>query len=167
TPAASVHPGPTRRAPPSGACARRAARGDPRLAAAPRRDPERLRISSTLPLCHRLVPHRGAGARPRRRPSARLPRRPVPSMSALELQDVVVDYERRGTRIRAVAGASLSVDSGEIVGLVGESGCGKSTLARAAVGLVPIAEGSVKFEGTAVSPLSRRARPRELARLQL
>src|SRR5262249_44932306 len=115
----------------------------------------------------RLVPHRGAGARPRRRPSARLPRRPVPSMSALELQDVVVDYERRGTRIRAVAGASLSVDSGEIVGLVGGAGCGKSTLARAAVGLVPIAEGSVKFEGTAVSPLSRRARPRELARLQL
>jgi peptide/nickel transport system ATP-binding protein len=88
-------------------------------------------------------------------------------MSALELQDVVVDYEGRGTRVRAVAGASLSVDSGEIVGLVGESGCGKSTLARAAVGLVPVAEGSVKFEGANVSPLSRRARSRELARLQL
>jgi oligopeptide/dipeptide ABC transporter ATP-binding protein len=88
-------------------------------------------------------------------------------MSALELNDVVVDYERRGSRVRAVAGASISVDAGEIVGLVGESGCGKSTLARAAVGLVPVAEGSVTFEGSSVSPLSRRARPRSLARLQL
>lgn len=88
-------------------------------------------------------------------------------MSALELQDVVVDYDRRGTRLRAVAGASITVAAGEIVGLVGESGCGKSTLARAAVGLVPVTEGTVTFEGAAVSPLSRRARSRALARLQL
>jgi oligopeptide/dipeptide ABC transporter ATP-binding protein len=88
-------------------------------------------------------------------------------MSALELEDVVVDYDRRGTKLRAVAGASLSVDAGQIVGLVGESGCGKSTLARAAVGLVPVAEGTVTFEGARVSPLSRRARPRSLSRLQL
>ena len=58
-------------------------------------------------------------------------------MSALELTDVVVDYERRGLApVRAVAGASLEVERGAIVALVGESGCGKSTLARAAVGMV-------------------------------
>ena len=88
-------------------------------------------------------------------------------MSALELQDVVVDYEGRGGRVRAVAGASLSVDAGRIVGLVGESGCGKSTLARAAVGLVPATSGAVSFEGEPVRPLTRRARPRKLVRLQL
>jgi peptide/nickel transport system ATP-binding protein len=89
-------------------------------------------------------------------------------MSALELTDVVVDYERRGGgRIRAVAGASISVDGGQIVGLVGESGCGKSTLARAAVGLVKPVSGSVVFEGQDVVPLGRRGRSRELARLQL
>jgi len=89
-------------------------------------------------------------------------------MSVLELRDVVVDYERRGGgRVRAVAGASLSVDQGQIVGLVGESGCGKSTLARAAVGLVPTAGGTVHFEGEQVTPLTRRARPRRLVRLQL
>jgi peptide/nickel transport system ATP-binding protein len=88
--------------------------------------------------------------------------------AALELENVVVEYERRGgARIRAVAGADLSVDRGQIVGLVGESGCGKSTLARAAVGLVPIAAGSVRFEGAPVTPLTRRARPRTLVRLQL
>jgi oligopeptide/dipeptide ABC transporter ATP-binding protein len=89
-------------------------------------------------------------------------------LSTLELTDVVVDYERRGgIRVRAVAGASVSVDAGQIVGLVGESGCGKSTLARAAVGLVPVTSGSVRFEERDVTPLTRRARPDELVRLQL
>jgi peptide/nickel transport system ATP-binding protein len=87
---------------------------------------------------------------------------------ALELRDVEVVYERRGgDRVPAVAGASLTVERGQIVGLVGESGCGKSSLARAAVGLVRPAAGSVRFEGREVSPLTRRARPRELAGLQM
>jgi peptide/nickel transport system ATP-binding protein len=89
-------------------------------------------------------------------------------VSTLELRDVVVDYERRGGgRIRAVAGASITVEPGRIVGLVGESGCGKSTLARAAVGLVRPASGSVVFGGGEIAFLGRRGRPRELARLQL
>src|SRR5207248_7918309 len=112
---------------------------------------------------------RRAAARPRRRPSARLSHRPVGrTMSALEIRDVVVDYQARGGgHVRAVAGASLTVGPGQIVGLVGESGCGKSSLARAAVGLVPAAAGTVTFEGRHVSPLSRRARPRDLVRLQM
>jgi peptide/nickel transport system ATP-binding protein len=89
-------------------------------------------------------------------------------MSTLELEDVVVEYERRGQEpVRAVAGASLAVDRGRIVGLVGESGCGKSTLARAAVGMVAPTAGSVRFEGHAVRPLGRGRRARDLVRLQL
>ena len=88
--------------------------------------------------------------------------------SALQLRDVEVVYERRGReRVRAVAGASLTVERGQIVGLVGESGCGKSSLARAAVGLIRPAAGSVVFEGRKVTPLTRRARPRELGGLQM
>jgi len=89
-------------------------------------------------------------------------------MKLLELHDVVVEYQRRGRDpVRAVAGASLTVERGQIVGLVGESGCGKSTLARAAVGMVAPTAGVVRFEGREVAPLTRRARPRELVRLQL
>ena len=89
-------------------------------------------------------------------------------MSLLELRDVAVEYRRVGrTPVRAVAGASLSVDAGQVVGLVGETGCGKSTLARAAVGLVKPTSGSVWFEGRQVSPLRRRARSRLDARLQM
>ena len=89
-------------------------------------------------------------------------------MSVLELTDVVVEYERRGLEpVRAVAGASLEVERGAIVGLVGESGCGKSTLARAAVGMVAPRSGTISFEGREVKPLSRGARPHELVRLQM
>jgi oligopeptide/dipeptide ABC transporter ATP-binding protein len=89
-------------------------------------------------------------------------------MSALEIRELVVEYERRGDLpVRAVAGASIDVDRGQIVGLVGESGCGKSTLARAAVGMVAPTSGTVGFEGHDVRPLTRGARPRELSRLQM
>jgi len=89
-------------------------------------------------------------------------------MSLLELRDVEVEYHRAGRLpVRAVAGASLSLDAGEIVGLVGETGCGKSTLARAAVGLVKPTAGSVWFEGRRLEPLGRRARSRADARVQM
>jgi peptide/nickel transport system ATP-binding protein len=89
-------------------------------------------------------------------------------MSLLELDEVEVSYHRRGREpVRAVAGATLKLEAGEIVGLVGESGCGKSTLARAAAGLVAPTAGSVRFDGRPVIPLSRRARPREHVLLQM
>jgi peptide/nickel transport system ATP-binding protein len=89
-------------------------------------------------------------------------------MSILEIRDLEVVYRGRdGTPIRAVAGASLSVEVGEIVGLVGETGCGKSSLARAAVGLEPAASGEVVFDGQRVQVLGRRARTKRDARLQM
>ena len=68
----------------------------------------------------------------------------------LALSGAAVEYRRSGQRVRALDGVDLTVARGEIVGLVGESGCGKSTLARAAVGLVPLAGGTVTFEGQPV-----------------
>jgi peptide/nickel transport system ATP-binding protein len=89
-------------------------------------------------------------------------------VSLLELRDVEVAYRRVGrSPIRALAGASLTVDAGQVVGLVGETGCGKSTLARAAVGLVAPTAGSVWFEGRRLRPLRRRARSRADSRLQM
>jgi len=85
----------------------------------------------------------------------------------LQLSAIAVDYGRRGQRIRALDGVDLAVGRGEIVGLVGESGCGKSTLARAAVGLEPLAAGTVTFEGRNVTSLGRRRRPEHLRGLQM
>jgi oligopeptide/dipeptide ABC transporter ATP-binding protein len=89
-------------------------------------------------------------------------------VTLLEMREVEVVYGRRGRNpVRAVAGASLQVERGQIIGLVGESGCGKSSLARVGVGLVAPSAGEVLFEGEPLTPLGRAARPRREARLQM
>ena len=49
-------------------------------------------------------------------------------------------------------GIDLALSEGEVVTLLGSNGSGKSTLVRAALGLVPLARGSVELFGT---PLAR------------
>jgi peptide/nickel transport system ATP-binding protein len=89
-------------------------------------------------------------------------------VTLLDMREVEVVYGRRGRNpVRAVAGASLQVERGQIIGLVGESGCGKSSLARVGVGLVAPSAGEVLFEGEPLTPLGRAARPRREARLQM
>ncbi|HVA52880.1 MAG TPA: oligopeptide/dipeptide ABC transporter ATP-binding protein [Acidimicrobiales bacterium] len=80
----------------------------------------------------------------------------------LQATDVVKTFSSRGKKLgarvvsRAVNGVSLEVRRGETLGIVGESGCGKSTLARCLVQLSPVTSGTVTFEGTTLTGLSRR-----------
>ncbi|MGH3509434.1 MAG: ABC transporter ATP-binding protein [Nocardioidaceae bacterium] len=59
-------------------------------------------------------------------------------------------------QLRAVDGVSLEILPGETLGLVGETGCGKSTLARCLARLYDLTSGTVTFDGTDISSLSRR-----------
>lgn len=61
----------------------------------------------------------------------------------LEIRDLSVEYKRRERRIPALRNVSLSLDSGETVGVVGESGCGKSTLALSILRLIQPHEGRI------------------------
>ncbi len=89
-------------------------------------------------------------------------------MSVLQLRDVSVTYHRKHLPdVTAVAGVSLTLERGQILGLVGESGCGKSTLGRAASGLLAPSSGDVLFEGTPVTPLGRKPRPDRERRIQM
>ncbi|MGA7911593.1 MAG: dipeptide ABC transporter ATP-binding protein [Candidatus Dormiibacterota bacterium] len=59
-------------------------------------------------------------------------------------------------RVHAVDGVSLEVRRGETLGIVGETGCGKSTLARCVARLFDLTAGTITFDGTDISRLSRR-----------
>ncbi len=71
---------------------------------------------------------------------------PVIAVSGLHVRFATATGETH-----AVQGVDLHVGPGESVGVVGESGSGKSTVARAIVGLVKAAEGTVTVDGTLVA----------------
>ena len=80
----------------------------------------------------------------------------------LRATDVVKNFSVRSKKlgqrriVQAVAGVSLEIRRGETFGIVGESGCGKSTLARCLVQLMNVSSGTVEFNGTTLTGLSRR-----------
>lgn len=49
--------------------------------------------------------------------------------------------------LRAIDDFSLSVGEGELLGLIGPNGSGKTTLFNATTGVVPVASGSIEFQG--------------------
>ena len=71
----------------------------------------------------------------------------------LKLENVSIEYPKKGRvpAFRAVTDFSLEIYPGEIVGLVGESGSGKTTVGRAAIGLLPIVEGTISVAGKSIS----------------
>lgn len=64
------------------------------------------------------------------------------------------DVNRRFLETAAVDNLSLTIEQGEILGIIGRSGAGKSTLMRCLNGLEQIDSGSIFFNGVDVSHLS-------------
>src|SRR5687767_13566482 len=65
-------------------------------------------------------------------------------MPRLEVHDIVVQFPA----VRALDGVSLSFESGEVHGIIGENGAGKSTLMRVLAGLQEPTEGSLAVDET-------------------
>lgn len=88
----------------------------------------------------------------------------------LEIENLSASY--RGSGFRQVKNQvlfdiSLTIQSGETVGLVGESGSGKTTLGRAVLGLVPDLTGTIKVDGQDVAHTSRTERRKRAQGVQV
>ncbi|MEK7244427.1 MAG: ATP-binding cassette domain-containing protein, partial [Pseudomonadota bacterium] len=64
----------------------------------------------------------------------------------LQVEGVTVRYGK----VAAVREATLRVEAGELVTLIGANGAGKSTLLKAISGLLPLAAGAIRFEGRSI-----------------
>ncbi|MFP6665473.1 MAG: ABC transporter ATP-binding protein [Deltaproteobacteria bacterium] len=78
----------------------------------------------------------------------------------LEVEDLVVDFRTPRGRLRAVDGASFTLQRGETLGLVGESGSGKSVTSLAILGLLgegaEVVSGRILFAGRDLLRLGTR-----------
>jgi len=84
-------------------------------------------------------------------------------MTALvEIDKLAVSFEMgwkgllppRRLTLRAVDNVSLTIERGETLGLIGESGSGKTSLGRALLRRLPLAGGTVRFDGADITRLS-------------
>src|SRR5271156_1847047 len=79
----------------------------------------------------------------------------------LEVRDVCVEFPTRRGTLRALDGISLSIEPGEILGVVGESGAGKSLTGAAIIGLLEppgrVAGGQIMLNGKRIDTLPYEA----------
>lgn len=78
---------------------------------------------------------------------------------ALDIDDVVLDFDTPFGPVRALDGATVSIAAGSSLAVVGESGSGKSTLASLVARLQPdnatIERGTVRVDGADAASLTR------------
>jgi peptide/nickel transport system ATP-binding protein len=91
-------------------------------------------------------------------------------MALLEVDNLTVEFPTRRGLLRALDGVSLSIEAGEILGVVGESGAGKSLTGAAIIGLLEppgrVAGGEIRLHGARIDNLPyeamRRIRGRQI-----
>jgi ABC-type glutathione transport system ATPase component len=85
----------------------------------------------------------------------------------LEVRGLRVDYGRGRRRTTAVDGVDLDIAAGETLALVGESGSGKTTIGNAVLGVVPVAAGTVRFDGEDIAHATAQRRQELTSEIQV
>jgi ABC-2 type transport system ATP-binding protein len=76
----------------------------------------------------------------------------------VEVQQLVVEYGKGKSRIRAVDGISFEIERGECVGFVGVNGAGKSTTIKTLMGFIFPTSGTVRLFGEPAGTVESRRR---------
>jgi len=74
-------------------------------------------------------------------------------MALIEFRDVTKSFRSGDSTITAIDGVSLSIDRGEIFGIIGYSGAGKSTLVRLVNALERVTSGAILIDGVDITQL--------------
>jgi oligopeptide/dipeptide ABC transporter ATP-binding protein len=69
--------------------------------------------------------------------------------------------------LHAVDGVDIKLSKGKTLGLVGESGCGKTTVGNLIVGLTPISDGEILFNGQNITKARKKNRKELCRRIQM
>lgn len=77
-------------------------------------------------------------------------------MSSILIQDVSKTFETKDGSVQALKHVSLSIETGDIYGIIGMSGAGKSTLVRCMNFLEVPSEGKVLIDGKSLSEFSTK-----------
>jgi len=82
-------------------------------------------------------------------------------MALLDINNLHIEFSSRRGNVVAIQDVSLSLEKGEILGVVGESGAGKSTIGNAVIGLLEhpgkMTGGTVLLNGERIDALPRQA----------
>jgi peptide/nickel transport system ATP-binding protein len=82
----------------------------------------------------------------------------VTDTPALQTKNITAGYGKNldgSLTVTVLRDVNVTVERGQVVGVIGESGCGKSTLARVMAGLLPAQSGEVLLDGKALAPSVR------------
>ena len=78
-------------------------------------------------------------------------------LTLLQINNLEIEFPSRKSVLRAVDNVSLSLEKGDILGIVGESGAGKSTVGNALIGLLEppgqMTKGEIFLEGNRIDNL--------------
>lgn len=79
----------------------------------------------------------------------------------MQLENISMIFERKESllappvKVGAVVDVNITLDSGEIIALVGESGCGKTTMGKVVTGLLSPTKGRVLFKGLDIKHMNK------------